>query len=422
MTDIRIQTSEVAILSMILKNPILMDNAETLGSHMFSSTPHQRLYEIIKSLHSRGLIPDVGMVSSELSSRGILNLCGGDSYLTYLSQQEFDENNFDEFLEHVISSFKARELMSIVNSVPNKIIDITSIDSVLDWIRDSINALAIGAGDKVITIEDATKEMWNVLKDRVDNPKEDIVSTSIGDLDSVTGGYRAGDLWVIAGRPGMGKSSYICNSVLTGTPSLIFSLEMSSESLMHRIVAIDSGVPVFNMRMGTLTQGQLNNIADSIKNVKELPIYIDTNFSADIDYVTATIRKYKKLFDIRVVYVDYIQLLVDRSVTSTHDLGRVSRELKLLSNDLGITSIICSQLNRSVEAREDKRPMLHDLRQSGNLEEDADIVVFLYRDELYNKDTRDKNSLELILRKQRNGPIGTLYSRFYELTNKIESK
>ncbi len=227
------------------------------------------------------------------------------------------------------------------------------------------------------------------------------------------------DLWVVAGRPGMGKSAFMCNSVLSGVPSLIFSLEMSKESLMYRLISMTSGVPIFNLRLGRLTQEELDKVADAVKELKNLPIYIDTTFMTSVDSVVSLTKKYNRLYGIKVVHLDYVQILADRSAEATHEIGRISRAMKNLAHDLNIASVVYSQLNRNVEAREDKRPMLADLRQSGNLEEDADVVTFLYRDEMYNPNTKFKHVLELLVKKQRNGPTGVVTTLFNDQTNKI---
>jgi replicative DNA helicase len=171
-----------------------------------------------------------------------------------------------------------------------------------------------------------------------------------------------------------------------------------------------------------LSPEQLEKIGESAKRIKELPIYIDSCFTADIGYLDTTIRKYRQLHNIDTVYVDYVQLMAERNEQSTHEIGRISRRLKLLANELGIGAVLLSQLNREVEHRDDRRPIMSDLRQSGNLEEDADLIAGLYRDEYYFKDSPNKGTIEFIIRKQRNGPIGTIYLNFVDTTNVVTDK
>ena len=204
-----------------------------------------------------------------------------------------------------------------------------------------------------------------------------------------------------------------------GIPSLLISREMRRKSLVHRILAIETGIPIYNIHLGMLNQKQLDLIAEKIREIKDYPIHIDTNFSGNLNYVFSTIRRYKKIYGIRVAHIDYLQLLVERSTEMRHDLGQATRGLKLLAEEIEVCSVAYSQLNRELERRPEKRPILSDLKESGTLEDDADVVMFLYRDELYNKDSRHKGELEHIVAKQRNGPIGMVVSTFDKETNRI---
>lgn len=417
------QHAETAILSILLKDPTSFEELEELGQDMFSSTPTQFIFEAVKGLILDGLNPEYSLLITSLQSKNRLELCGGESHLSYLMNQNYDRNNLSEFVRIVINSYKSRTLLSLSSQIPEMISGSGDIDNTLSYIQTQLDELSVGGNSESVSdMETATREVWDDISEKVANPNKIESTTGLKNLDAVTGGYWVDDLWIVAGRPGMGKSSFMCNSTLTGVPSLIFSLEMSKMSILYRLLAMSSGIPVFNIRMGILTQKQLDILSDTIKVIKELPIYIDASFIRSIDYVTTTIRKFKNSHGIQVAHVDYIQLLAERSINATHELGRISRELKILAKDLKMTNVAYSQLNRLVEQRDDKRPILSDLRQSGNLEEDADVVTFLYRDELYNKDTKDKNVLELLIRKQRNGPIGTVFSKFDVETNKITEK
>jgi len=222
----------------------------------------------------------------------------------------------------------------------------------------------------------------------------------------------SGELWVVAGRPGMGKTAYFCNAMLkqgaSNIPLLMFSLEMKKGPLVERMLAIETGISSNDMRMGMLNQEKIDALSDKIKEIKDYPIHIDSNYFSDINYIVTTARRYKALHGIEVIYLDYLQLLAERTSDATNEIGRITRALKLLANDIDVSIVMGSQLSRGVEARPDKRPQLQDLRQSGNIEEDADIVLGLYRDVLYNKKTSDKDLLELLLLKHRNGPTGML--------------
>jgi len=222
------------------------------------------------------------------------------------------------------------------------------------------------------------------------------------------------------------NTAVMCNSILAdgrnGVPILFFEKEMNYQSLIERLVAIDSGVPIQNIRLGILDKAQIEQIGLSMRRIREYPIYLDTRFNSDIHYMEATIYKYKNTKGIEVVYIDYLQLLAERGDNQTAELGQISRMAKLVANNQNVCIIGASQLNRSVESRDNKRPVMSDLRQSGNLEEDADYVISLYRDEYYNKETKYKNMMEFSILKARNGPVGTITLKFEPESNKVENK
>ncbi len=416
------QEAEIAVLSILLTSPGKIFELEDLKSFMLSVESHKLLFDIIFSIYQDGLVPEYSLLISILNSKNIINDCGGENYIKFLYNQKYDENNLNEFEKLIVKTYKSRAVLSLSSQIPNLVDNKDDIDNTISYIRTTLDNLTlVNGGDSVSDVNIATKEMWETLKEKVNNPNKIGYSTGFKNLDTVTGGYWSGDLWTVAGRPGTGKTSWACNSLLKSDyPVLIFSLEMQREVLAQRFVSIMTGIPLMNIRMGIVTQEQLDLISDTIKLIKEKPIYIDSNYFNNINYVTSTIRKYQKLYGIKAVHLDYLQLLVERGLTATHDLGVVTRELKLLSNSLGITTVVYSQLNRLVETRDDKRPILSDLRQSGNIEEDVDVAVFLYRDILYNKDTKHKDVMEQIIRKQRNGPIGTIMSKFTDDSNRIE--
>jgi replicative DNA helicase len=171
--------------------------------------------------------------------------------------------------------------------------------------------------------------------------------------------------------------------------------------------------------MGLIKQPQIDKIYGFAKELAKFPIFIDLNYTGSIEQTESVIRKYKETHNINIVFIDYIQLLSERSTDQTQELGRISRKLKLLANSMEICIVVLSQLNREVEHRDNKRPLMSDLRQCGNLEEDADFVIGLYRDEYYNPETKDKNKLEFIVLKDRNGPVGTTQIGFDKVTTKV---
>ncbi len=416
--DIFSQHSETAILSLILKNPELLDKTIYLTPKMFSSVPNKNVYDAILIIKRDGLVPEFSLLITYLESRGLLQLCGGESYVQWLLNQNFDINNFEEFVKQIIDLYKTRELLTISTQLSGIARSNDSVDEKITWLKNKVSELNLTENNDLTDLFTATRDMLSQLEYRLEHPGTSFIKTGFDDLDLITGGFYPGDLWVIAGRPGMGKSALLCNSILN-SPSLVFSLEMPNETIAQRLVGIKSGVPIFNMRIGNVDKDSLVRIKNTVDEIKTLPIYIDTTYDINITKVVSKIQQYHREKGIKVVHIDYIQLLAERSNNAVHDLGQITRELKLLAKELDVTIVTYSQLNRLVESRDDKRPILSDLRQSGNIEEDVDIALFLYRDILYNKETKYPNQMEYIIRKQRNGPIGTVFMNFDDASNRI---
>lgn len=426
MSDLFSTEAENSLLAILLQHPDQLYNLQAVKFFMFSSVPNQTIFSAIDDLASQGLVPDLQLVESYLKSKSKDLNAGGKEYLEFLYRLNCSPENLKEYEKIVVDSYKARVLISLSSELSSKITGSDEVDRVIFEVRNVLDNLSFnGSGDLTSDINQILHYTWEDLVERAKNPGIRGITTGIKDLDIVTSGINKGDLWFIAGRPGMGKTAQMCNMILNqakqGIPTLMFSFEMNKQQLAERLICIETRIPSNNLRLGLLDEVQMNKISEAIKTIKDLPIFIDSNFSADLYYVLTTIRKYKRSHDIKVVYLDYIQLLSNRNADSTNELGRISRGLKLLSNELEIGCIIGSQLNRNSEARDNKRPQISDLRQSGNLEEDADIVIGLYRDVIYNPNTKDKALLENILLKHRNGSRGMLPLKFIEEYGVIES-
>jgi replicative DNA helicase len=416
--------AETAVLSILVKNPDMINQVINLKTHMFNSSVYSALYGTMLEIQEQKLVPEYNMIINYLSTRNKINSIGGEATLQFLMSQAFNEANLKEFERQVISAYKSRELVRLTASIPNMQMDSTVVDDVIISLQNSLNSISDSSGgDGTECISAMVEPAYSIIIQRLENPGLSGIPTGLKDIDTLTGGIARGELWVLASRPSIGKSALMCNSILDvatrGVPVLIFSLEMSKQMLMERFSAIKTGISLSDIRMSKLTQRQLELVAQAMKEFKELPIYIDCNYGMNLTYVLSTIRKYKKHHGIESVYLDYLQLLAEREEGQTAELGKISRNLKLTAGDLGIGVTALCQVNRSVESRDDKRPIMSDLRQSGNIEEDADIVAFLYRDDYYNPNSKSKGVLEYIIRKNRSGPIGTILFKFDMTTNKI---
>lgn len=419
--------SETAVLSLVLKNADLAYDINSLRFYMFASSPNQLIFSEIAELTSKALFPDASLIQASLTANGNLPKAGGKEYIDYLLKQEFNKANFHEYVNQVITSYKARAFISMTSGFKADEITTDNISDKITNLRASLDSLVENSSNTgTIHISDGVENLYDEIISRTKNPGVRGTPWGIKKVDAVSGGKSAGELWIVAGRPSMGKTAIVCNAILRdgelGNPCLLFSKEMNYASLVERLVAIDSGVPISDIRLGVLTQEKLDKIKTSLQKIRKYAIYIDTTFMVDEYYIENTIKKFKSMHDIKTVYIDYIQLIAERDDNMVHALGRISRMLKLIAENLDISCVVLSQLNREVEHRENKRPMASDLRQSGNLEEDADVIIGLYRDEQYNKESKFKGMLEFNFIKNRNGPVGTVTLEFEPITNRIRGE
>lgn len=417
--------TEQVLLASILKNPVLVHSVNGLRFYMFSSTPHMEMFKEMEEIKDTQQLPDPTLLIASLESKNGLDKVGGRKYIDILLGKETNEGAFKKFVEIVVASYKARQYISTLSSVNKDDITASNVDEKIQTTRKGLDALLqMKDSNHIFHVGDVVQDTYEEIVARMSNPG--IRGTTWGSMaiDTATGGKTGGDLWVIAGRPGQGKTALICNSVLAdglaGTPTLLIEREMRKQELMERLVSIDSGIHNDNIRLGVLNQDQVKKIKESLEKLKSLPIYIDVNHMAnDPLYLEGTINKFKDKHGVQTVYLDYLQLATERDEGQTQAIGRLTRISKLMANDLNICMILLSQLNRNVESRDDKRPLLSDMKMSGAIEEDADYVVGLYRDEYYNKETKFKNLMEYIILKHRNGPTGTVTVKFDGPTYRI---
>lgn len=426
MTDFIIET-EQKILSLILKNPDRYFDLSELKWFMFSYEPFRIIFRAIEQCVENKEFPDKSTILNRifLETNKKENIEVFSTYIDKLLSLEDTDFNLRDYENIIISQYKAREAVFLASSLISEIkASKDPIAVIYQYSKKFENLALTGNGDNVNDFNVVLKLTWDNLISKISNQGINGFTTGISSLDRITDGINPGELWVVAGRPGMGKSALFCNmalkQALSDIPVCYVSLEMRNINVAQRMISIYTGIPHEKIRFGTLTQDELDKISEAIKILKSSPIYIDSNFQADDKYFFSLIKKMVRKNKVKVVILDYLQLLSQRDVEATQELGRITRMSKLLANDLGIGIVVGSQLNRLVETRSDKHPILSDLRQSGYIEEDADVVIGLYRDIKYNQRTKTPDLLEIMLLKQREGPIGMLPAKFDEKTYRIE--
>jgi replicative DNA helicase len=326
------------------------------------------------------------------------------------------ESDLSEFTQSLDNAFKGRELIRLSNEIPKSLEKLDS-NTVISKVGKRLDKLTQASGGQdVILLGDILDSTLDTISERRANPGLQGITTGFPKVDAVTTGYGKGELWYIGARPSVGKTAILLKSLLevskTGVATLLINREMNLININERLYSMVSRVPFLNIRSGNLTDREMKALSEAKEELRELPFFIDNNWLGNEIYVLSTIRKYHHTHGVRIVGLDYIQLMVARSSESVHELGSLSRSMKLLSGELEITSIILSQLNRDVEGKPDHRPEMHHLRQSGNLEEDGDYMVGLYRDDIYNTNSPVEGTMEYNILKGRNAPRGTYILRY----------
>jgi replicative DNA helicase len=297
------------------------------------------------------------------------------------------------------------------------------VDSIVDQVEQLIfNVAERRLGDRFSHIRDLLHDhLEQVEALQLRGSSVTGVPTGFVDLDNLTSGLQGSNLIIVAGRPSFGKTSFALNVAQFAAtdhqvPVAIFSLEMSKMELVQRLVCAEALVDVHKLRVGNLNDNDWSRLANAVGRLADAPIYIDDTEALGVLEIRAKARRLKQKADLGLVIVDYLQLMQGprRSENRQQEISEISRSLKILARELNVPVIAVSQLSRNVEYRADKRPMLADLRESGSIEQDADVVVFIYRDEVYNPDTTDKGVAEVLVAKHRNGPVGRLKLTFLE--------
>ena len=412
--------AEQAILgSMLTDQDAVIDAMEVLKPEDFYREDNKYIYQSIINLYNRGEPIDIITVKAELTSMQKFEAVGGIEYLATLPDKVPLVANADKYIKIVEEKSILRQLIKAANEIQSVgYAQNEEIDNIVDQSEKMIFNIMQGKNQKGYTqIKDVLVETFAELE-KLYNQKETItgVPTGFADLDYKTAGLHNSDLILIAARPAMGKSAFVLNiatyaAINTKKPVVIFNLEMSKEQLVNRMLCSEAMVDSNKIRTGKIDEEDWIKLATALGPLSEAPIYIDDTPGISVAEIRAKCRKLKLEKNIGLVVIDYLQLIQGsgkRNASREQEISEISRSLKILAKELDVPVIALSQLSRAAEARQDHRPMLSDLRESGAIEQDADIVMFLYRDDYYNPDSEKKNIAEIILAKHRAGSTGTV--------------
>ena len=433
-----IEAEQAVIGSMLTDNDAVVASAEKLKDNDFYREDNRAIFAAMMNLYSRAEPIDLITVKAELESMGKFEQVGGYEYLSQLPEKVPTTANAAKYIKIVEEKSTLRNLIKTANEIIELGYDPTEeLEDIMEGAEKRIFNIMQDKNQKgYAAIKDVLVESFTQLEELY-NRKQHItgVPSGFADLDYRTAGFHGSELILIAARPAMGKSAFALNiatnaAVRAKTPVAIFSLEMSKEQMVNRILCSEAMVDSNKVRTGKLEEDDWGKLAETIGPLSEAEIYIDDTPGISITEIRAKCRKLKIEKEIGMVVIDYLQLIQGtnkRNGSREQEISEISRSLKILAKELNVPVIALSQLSRAVEQRPDHRPMLSDLRESGAIEQDADIVMFLYRDDYYNEDSDKKNIAEVIIAKHRGGSTGTVdlgwfgtYTKFVNLEKRFD--
>lgn len=425
--------AEMAVLgSMLIDDGAIGVAIESLESSSFYKDTHRKIFEAISQLYKVNKAVDLITLTDELKTRGIFEQVGGASLLTALVNSVPTAAN----IGHYVSIVKEKSILRTL------ITNATRISSLCYESEGNIDEVVDSAEQMIFEVSDRKQQgSYSHLKEIIKDSIETIdklyqkkthvtgIATGFVDFDIKTAGLQSSDLIVIAGRPSMGKSAFAIGiaehaGAVEKIPLAIFSLEMSKEQLVQRMLCAHAKVDAHKVRTGYLEPSDWPRLTAAAGKLSEAPIFIDDTPAISVMELRAKARRLKMQQDIQLIILDYLQLMrgsASSAESRQQEISDISRSLKALARELSIPIVAISQLSRAVEARTDHRPQLSDLRESGAIEQDADVVVLILREEYYNPTSDNQGLAEIIIAKQRNGPVGSISLTFIKEYTRFES-
>ncbi|MBH0230278.1 replicative DNA helicase [Halobacillus yeomjeoni] len=423
--------AEQAVLGAIFLEPEAMSTAaEYLLPEDFYRASHQRIFEVMLNLSDKGEPIDLVTVTTALSNNKVLEEVGGVSYLTDIANAVPTAANITYYTKIVSEKSTLRSLIRTATNI------VTTGYSEEEDLEDVLNS----AEKDILEVSQrknsgAFKNIKDVLIDVYDNIEQlhnneggiTGIPTGYRDLDNITSGFQRNDLIIIAARPSMGKTAFALNiaqnvAVHTDENVAIFSLEMGADQLVSRMLCAEGNIDAQRLRTGHMEAEDWNKLTMAMGSLSNAGIFIDDTPGVRVSEIRSKCRRLKQEHGLGMILIDYLQLIqgsANSKENRQQEVSEISRSLKGLARELNVPLIALSQLSRGVESRQDKRPMMSDLRESGSIEQDADIVGFLYRDDYYDQESENQNIIEIIISKQRNGPVGNVELAFVKEYNKF---
>ena len=428
-----IEAEESLLSAILVDNTALLEVVETLTPSDFYRTAHQKIFAAMSDLFERGEPVDVVTLNNSLKEKGQLEVVGGPAYLARLLDAVPLAVNAQHYARIVHDKAVLRRLIEKANAITKRCFqEQGGADDIIDFAEASIfEVTEKKARQAFYPLSKLIDSNIDFLEEKQKNKSLVTgVPTGFSHIDNLTSGLQNSDLIILAARPSMGKTALALNiarnaAVDAGVPVAIFSLEMSKEQLSLRLLCAEARIDSSRLRSGFFSMEDWERLTDAAGVLSAAPIFIDDSPSLSAMEVRTKARRLKMDKNIGLIIIDYLQLMQARGSAERRDLeiSEISRSLKALAKEINLPVIALSQLNRMLEQRNDRRPRLSDLRESGALEQDADVVAFIYRDEVYNKEENNphKGTAEIILAKQRNGPTGEVLLTFLSVYTRFEN-
>jgi replicative DNA helicase len=425
--------AEMAVLgSMLMDEDAISVSAEVLSSDTFYKDTHKKIFEAILGLYNTNKAVDLITLTDELKRLGALDEIGGVSFLTALANSVPTAAN----INHYVNIVKEKSILRTLINNSTRIISMCyESEGNINEVVDNAERLVFEVSDRksqgtYLHLKEIVKDSIETI-DKLYQKKEHVTGVPTGyiDFDIKTAGLQPSDLIVIAGRPSMGKSALALGiaeyaGVVQRIPLAMFSLEMSKEQLVQRMLCSHAKVDAHKVRTGYLATSDWPRLTAAAGKLSEAPIFIDDSPAISVMELRAKARRLKAHHDIQMIVLDYMQLMRGSTMSAEsrqQEISEISRSLKALARELSVPVVAISQLSRAVESRTDHRPQLSDLRESGAIEQDADVVVLILREEYYNPTPDNQGMAEVIIAKQRNGPVGTLKLAFIKEYTRFEN-
>lgn len=423
--------AEQAVLASLLIDERAIDRViEIIEIDDFYHPYHQLIYSTLLELNNENKPLDLVTLVSKLEDKGQLINAGGYEYISSLVDIIPNASNIVHYAEIAKEKAILRKLINISTEMSEKAFNYSGdVNELLDMAERSIFKLAeYKLRNEIRPLSQLVTEAFHSLETLYQSPGHITgIPSDFIDLDNITNGFQPSDFIIIAGRPAMGKTAFALNIAINAASKYkktvaVFSLEMSAEQLAQRLIGSEARISSTKLKNGKLTIDEWQSLAAIGGKLSEANLFIDDTPAITVMELRSKCRRIRREHGLDIVIIDYLQLMGgSRAENREQQISEISRSLKALAKELNIPIIALSQLNRSVESRADKRPYPSDLRESGAIEQDADLILFLYRDEIYNKDTKFPGIAELIISKHRNGPTGTVYLTFLKHFTRFEN-